>query len=64
MKRERPFLDPAEPVSDALREAIEAGWQRYRRRGHTRDGYARLLVPMLVAMIRVFAPWARLRDGQ
>jgi hypothetical protein len=52
---ERPNYTSLPP---AIQAEIEAGWQRYRGRGHTRRQYDRAVVNVLVALAKLLCPWA------
>lgn len=56
---ERPDYSKLPP---AIQAEIEAGWQRYRGRGHTRRQYDRTVVNVLVALARLLAPGFFHRD--
>jgi hypothetical protein len=53
MKRQRPFLPPENKLPPAVAAEIEAGWQRYRGRGHSRKAYGKLIVPIFLAIARL-----------
>ena len=45
-----PFLPADAKIPRAVREEIEAGWLRYRGRGHSRKSYGHKIVLLCVAL--------------